>query len=269
VTIVEDMLADGHRLFKSRGRVPLVLLPVAILALPESSRMSARLGGSGSLALQWLSQAVAFAGLLVRGATVAYAPDGTSSRDTRALRAASLNTTGVYSIVRHPLYLGAGLMWIGIAMSLGVWWLVAIVALTYVVYVERLTIVEEAFLAERFPVEFPRWAARTRAFLPRPSDWIPPTGSLQFKRLSSEHNGLLTIGLAFPLLQYLANRLRDGRSWHDWSAFHGGLVILLETTVAISFLCILVRRLPRAPTAAHDGNAQATADPVREPGARP
>ena len=104
------------------------------------------------------------------------APDGTSSRDTRALRAPSLNTTGMYSIVRHPLYLGAGLMWIGIAMSLRVWWLVAIVALAYWLYVERLMIVEEAFLAEQFPVEFPRWASRTRAFLPRPSDWVPSTG---------------------------------------------------------------------------------------------
>jgi hypothetical protein len=77
----------------------------------------------------------------------------------------------------------------GIAMSLGVWWLVVIVGLTYVLYIERLTLVEEAFQAERFPEEFPRWASRSRAFLPRPSAWISSTGRLQFKRLSSEHNG--------------------------------------------------------------------------------
>jgi hypothetical protein len=180
---------------------------------------------------------------------VAYAPDGTSSRDTRAMRAQVLNTTGMYSIVRHPLYLGSGLMWMGIGTSTGVWWLVVIVTLTYWIYVERLMLAEEAFLAENFPVEFARWASRTRAFLPRPSDWIPSTGSFQFKRLSSEHNALLTIGVAFPALQCLANVLGEGESWHAWSARHGGWMMLLETTVAISVLCILQRRLPQAPTA--------------------
>ena len=205
MTVVEHMLANGHRLFKSRSLVPLALLPVVVLALPESARVAARLGDSRNLDVQLLALSIAFAGLLIRCAAVAYAPDGTSSRDTRALRAPALNTTGMYSIVRHPLYLGAGLMWVGTAMSLGVWWLVAIVALAYWIYVERLMLAEEAFLAEQFPVEFSRWASRTRAFLPRPSDWIPSTGRLQFKRLSSEHNGLLAIGLAFPLLQYLVN----------------------------------------------------------------
>jgi protein-S-isoprenylcysteine O-methyltransferase Ste14 len=245
VTVAERMIANGHRLFKSRSLVPFALLPVVILALPDSSRAARQLGDA-SVLVQWLAIAVAFTGLLIRCAAVAYAPDGTSSRDTRALRAPSLNTTGMYSIVRHPLYLGAGLMWVGIAMSLGVWWLVAIVAMAYWLYVERLMVVEEAFLAETFPVEFPRWAARTRAFLPRPSDWTPSTGRLQWKRLSSEHNALLTIGIAFPLLQYLANLLGEGRSWHHWSAHHAGLMTLLAVTVANSVVCILLRRLPRS-----------------------
>jgi protein-S-isoprenylcysteine O-methyltransferase Ste14 len=256
VTVAERMLANGHRLFKSRSLVPLSLLPIVLLALPESSRISAQLGHSGDLVVLWLSLSVAFAGLLVRCAAVAYAPDGTASRDTRALRAPSLNTTGVYSIVRHPLYLGAGVMWVGIAMSLAVWWLAAIVALAYWIYVERLMLVEEAFLAERFPVEFPLWASRTRAFLPRLSDWIPSTGRIQYKRLSSEHNGLLTIGVAFPLLRYLTNLVGERLSWRDWSAQHGGLILLFEITLATSLLCILLRRLPPASTEPSESDAR-------------
>ena len=255
MTVAERMLANGHRLFKSRSLVPLALLPVVVLALPESARVAARLRDSGNRDLQLLALSIAFAGLLIRCAAVAYSPDGTSSRDTRAMRAAALNTTGMYSIVRHPLYLGAGLIWVGIAVSLGVWWLAIIVALAYWIYVERLMLVEEAFLAEQFPVEFSRWASRTRAFLPRPSDWIPSTGSVQFKRLSSEHNALLTIGVALPVLQYLANLLGDGLSWHDWSARHHALKMLLETTVVISVLCVALRRLPPASTAPRESNA--------------
>src|SRR5690349_11951110 len=148
------MRANGHRLFQSRSLVPFVLSPIVLLALPESARVAIQLGDSGTLDVERLALAIAFIGLLVRCLAVAYAPDGTSSRDTRALRAPALNTTGMYSIVRHPLYLGAGLMWVGIAMSLAVWWLVLIVLLIYGLYVERLMVVEEAFLAEHFPVDF-------------------------------------------------------------------------------------------------------------------
>ena len=142
------------------------------------------------------------------------------------------------------------MMWAGIALSLGVWWLVAIVVLAYWLYVERVMLAEEAFLAEHFPREFSRWASRTRAFVPQPSKWVASSGRIQFKRLSSEHNGLLTIGLAMPLLQYLSNALGEGLSWHAWSARHGGWMALIATTGTISVLCILLRRLPPASTAA-------------------
>ena len=193
----------------------------------------------------------------MRCAAVAFAPDGTSSRDTRALRAPTLNTTGMYSIVRHPLYLGAGLMWVGIAMSLGVWWLVAIVAMAYWLYVERLMVVEEAFLAETFPVEFPRWASRTRAFLPRPSDWTPSTGRLQCKRLSSEHNGAAddrhrVSAAAVP---------REPAGRRPIVASLVGAACRLDdccsrSRVATSVVCILLRRLPPASTEPSESDAR-------------
>ena len=65
---------------------------------------------------------------------------------------------------------------------------------------------------------------------------------------------MLTIGIAFPLLQYLVNLLGEGRLWPDWSARNGGLIVLLEITVAISVLCILLRRLPQAVTAPRESN---------------
>ena len=250
------MLADGRRLFHWRSLVPLVLLPTVVLALPDSSAVAERIGESACQAVQWLSLSVALLGVLVRCATVAFAPDGTSSRDTRALRAPSLNTTGLYSIVRHPLYLGAGLIWIGIAMSLRVWWLVVIVSLTYSLNVERLMVAEEAFLEASFPDEFRSWASRTNAILPRLSNWRPAVGTFQLRRLSSEHNGLLTIGVVFPLLQYLANLVGEGRSWHDWHARHGSLLLLFDITAVISVLCILLRRLPPASTAPREGHAR-------------
>src|SRR4030095_16118283 len=99
-------------------------------------------------------------------------------------------------------------------------------------------------------------SARAGRSLPRPSYGLAPIGRVQLKRLSGEHNGLLTIGVAVPLLQYLANMLGKGLSWHDWSARHGGLLLLFKIAVAISVLCILVRRLPPASAAPCESDAR-------------
>ena len=79
-----------------------------------------------------LCMAVALAGLGVRGLTVGCVPERTSGRNTKEGHVAdALNTTGMYSIVRHPLYLGNFIIWVGVAMYCAVWWLVVIVALLF------------------------------------------------------------------------------------------------------------------------------------------
>lgn len=211
--------------------------------MPDSWLMAEKLGARGGLVVQWVALAISVAGIALRCLTVAFAPDGTSSRDTRALRASGLNTAGAYSLVRHPLYLGSGLMWIGVAVSLRVWWLVVIVALGYWLYVERLMVAEEAFLMHSFPEEFPRWAARTPAFWPQLTGWRRPNLAFQFKRVSSEHNGLLGVAIAVALLQLLGSQWQGGETWQHWYSAHLDLVMLVGFATAVSTMCVIGRRL--------------------------
>ncbi|MGC9453013.1 MAG: methyltransferase family protein, partial [Oceanipulchritudo sp.] len=51
---------------------------------------------------------------------------GTSGRNTKQQVAYSLNTTGFYSVVRNPLYLGNFFMYLGIALFTHHWWLVLV-----------------------------------------------------------------------------------------------------------------------------------------------
>jgi protein-S-isoprenylcysteine O-methyltransferase Ste14 len=222
--------------------MPLLLLPFIVLALPESWEMEASLGPTRSEFFQWLALLVAVGGLLVRCVAVAFAPDGTSSRDTRALRAPSLNTTGAYSVVRHPLYLGAGLMWFGVAMSTRVWWLAVIVGLGYWLYIERVALAEEAFLLEQFPEQFPRWAACTPAFIPQWSAWHESVNRFQPKRLLSEHNGLLAVALSFALLEFLEDERHGLEPLRVWYGDHFGLVRLVVFAVLVSAIAIVLRR---------------------------
>lgn len=233
MTVVDQLVHDGRRLFSSRSFVPLLLLPAIVLALPESARLQQHISHAANLAVEWSALLIVVSGVLLRCFTVATAPDGTSSRDTRGLRAPSLNRTGMYSVVRHPLYLGNALMWLGVAASTGVWWLVVIVGLVYALYIERIIAFEEAFLERSFGDEFRSWAQRTPAIFPRWHSWAPAAGEYQWRRVASEHNGLLAVIAITYLLR------RDNT-----------LLELLAVAILISVIAIIARRLPARDDAA-------------------
>ncbi len=75
--------------------------------------------------------------------------------------------TGPYRLVRNPLYLGSFLMVVGFCLLIGdrenIWIGTAALVLLYVPKVRS----EEHFLASKFPVEWPQYAASTPRFLPR------------------------------------------------------------------------------------------------------
>ena len=53
-----------------------------------------------------ISIVLCFVGFLVRFYTIATSAKDTSGRNTKQQVANSLNTKGIYSIIRHPLYFG-------------------------------------------------------------------------------------------------------------------------------------------------------------------
>ena len=158
----------GDWLFRHRGVLPVALLPAVAWAV---SRPAPPLGGDRGWQAACL--AVSLAGLALRAWTVGTAPAGTSGRNTGRQIAERLNTTGPYSLVRNPLYLGNALMWCGLVvytrsalLSLGV---ALCFALLYVPIVRT----EEAFLRDRFGAAFETWAARTPAIVPRLRGFTP------------------------------------------------------------------------------------------------
>ncbi|GHU14504.1 hypothetical protein FACS189441_4300 [Betaproteobacteria bacterium] len=97
--------------------------------------------------------------------TATYTPANTSGRNTTGGQLADcLNTTGIYSIVRHPLYLGNFLMWFGISLLTGNLWFVTAFCLIYCVYYERIMYAEEQFFRRKFGIVYTEWAAKTPVF---------------------------------------------------------------------------------------------------------
>jgi protein-S-isoprenylcysteine O-methyltransferase Ste14 len=236
--LIRDRLArDGNFLFRWRSYVPLLLLPLILLALPEAERIAALIGPEAEHFVFYLAMLVSFAGLAMRWVTIAFVPPGTSGRNTLSQRADQLNTTGMYSILRNPLYVGNFIAMLGVLICIKVWWVIAIFALCYWLYIERVIAVEEAYLEQKFGDVYRAWTARVPAFLPRFANWVPPSGafSLPFL-LRREYNGLLAVGGSFFALELITDVFVQREPFMEWLVEDRAWAVLGATTLALFLL---------------------------------
>jgi protein-S-isoprenylcysteine O-methyltransferase Ste14 len=168
MALVEEMQLQGSWLFRWRSYVPIILL--AILLPPSLIGLHWPFGSyEYHRVWEYFCVAISLAGIGIRCATVGFVPAGTSGRGTTKQNARVLNTTGMYSLVRHPLYLGNYLVGLGVTLVWFDWWAPVIYSLCFWLYYERIMIAEEQFLAARFGEEFRQWAHETPVFFPSPS----------------------------------------------------------------------------------------------------
>jgi hypothetical protein len=152
--------------------------------------------------------------LAVRVITVGRAPIGTSGRNTREQVANTLNCTGMYSVVRHPLYLGNYLIMLGFALWPHVWWLAILTTCFYALYYERIMLAEEAFLRQRFGETFEQWAAQTPAFIPKRHGWKPSPVPFCWRTVAQrEYNAFLLILSVFFLFDFIGDSVAEHNNW--------------------------------------------------------
>lgn len=212
----------GLWLFRWRSYTPLLLLGALAAAVALDP---VPFGGEAALPL-WVGagMAVGLLGLAVRAWTVGVVPKGTSGRGTDRPTASSLNTVGAYSVVRHPLYLGNALLWLGVALVGGRPGAVLVVALAFWVVHERIMFAEERFLQEEFGPAFEAWADRTPALVPRLSGWVasPHPFSLRFA-LGRDYPALYAFVASTTTLA-LTRSVAAGEGWRlapGWVAYFG------------------------------------------------
>ncbi|MCZ6596450.1 MAG: isoprenylcysteine carboxylmethyltransferase family protein [Planctomycetota bacterium] len=79
----------------------------------------------------------------------------------------ALATGGPYGFVRHPLYTGNLLIATGFCLASGLWWSPLVVGAFYFGFYPDAIEYEDKKLARLFPGEWPEWAARIPAVVPR------------------------------------------------------------------------------------------------------
>ena len=225
----EEFRKSGEWLFRWRSYLPLLLVILFLLALASLRHPAGGLKGGG--VWEGFCLAVSFAGLGVRFFTGGYVPAGTSGRNVKGQVADVLNTTGAYSLARHPLYLGNFLIWGGISLFWGIWWLSLIIILILWLYYERIMFAEEEFLREKFGGEFTAWAEKTPALIPKFGHWVKPNLSFSFKTaLRKEYTAFFAMMVVFTLLKTAGAFVSQGRLGIGWAwagLFGASLVIYL------------------------------------------
>lgn len=207
--LVNHFPSQGAWLFRYRSILPFAFLPVLIhtgWVWRDSSQVI-----EFSLTWNLLCLTVSLLGLAIRVATVGFVSRSTSGRNTREQRAGALNTTGLYSIVRHPLYLGNFLIWFGICLPVSGLESVLLFICAFWLYYERIITAEEQFLQERFGQRFLDWAARTPALLPDCSNWTAPALPFCWRSIfSREYCAVLGIGSGFAIINVVQNYITSG-----------------------------------------------------------
>jgi protein-S-isoprenylcysteine O-methyltransferase Ste14 len=207
--------ASGAWLFRHRSFLPLLALPIVVGGLWSFSFV----GTSHRLTECWnaLCLLVSLAGLGVRVLTIGYVPKGTSGRNTHRQFADQLNTSGMYSLVRHPLYFGNFLIVLGMAMCFHTWWMVFVTTCLYALYYERIMFAEEAFLRAKFGEAFERWASKTPAIVPKQHGWEPPSIPFCWRTvLRREYTAFYGITSGFCLLEVAGDSVAAGYLHVDW-----------------------------------------------------
>lgn len=197
--LLDHFTRTGDLFFRWRSYLPLLLVP-----LFGASFIGFRYPyDSHAFDLAWEIGCflLSMGGLAVRMFTVGSAPRGTSGRNTRTQKADVLNTTGTYSLVRHPLYVGNYLIALGLSFFSRTWFLPMIVSLASLLYYERIAAREEAFLEGKFGDEFRNWAARVPALVPNLRNYVPPALPFGWKKaLGREFYALFVIATGFFVL---------------------------------------------------------------------
>ena len=209
MALLHSFEKSGSFLFKYRGQVPLVffLLGLPFIYFGNYScywNLTAEKQCLFSSIILTVAVLVSLLGFIIRAYTIGTTPRGTSGRNTDKQVAEVLNTKGIYSIVRHPLYVGNYLMWAGLLIFTMNIYLFLIISLLYWLYYERIMFTEERYLESRFGEQFFSWSEKVPAFVPKFS--LFQKGDIPFSMkavLRREYAGFFAMVFSYTAVDYL------------------------------------------------------------------
>lgn len=233
MALVHEFEKSGNWLFKRRSWLPVFIIIAGIAMMYLGNRQAIIFDQRNEL----IFLGVSLLGEIIRILTVGFTPKNTSGRNTvNGQIADELNVTGIYSVLRHPLYLGNFFMWLGPVLFLRSIGVVLVFTLIYWLYYERIMFAEEQFLRRKFGDIYDKWSENVKAFIPYSFKFIPARLPFSVRNvLMREYNSFVNIFVIFTLLDLFRNYFLSGRIYltQMWIYLFigGGLIWLIIRTI--------------------------------------
>lgn len=232
MALVHSFEKNGNTLFKYRGQIPVILFLLSVPAIYFTDYQLIESNDTLDLILLITCAVFSFSGQVIRAIAIGTASKYTSGRNTKEQVAEALNTKGIYSTVRHPLYLGNYFMWIGIVMFTYNIWFVLVVSLLFWLYYERIMFAEERFLERKFGQEYVDWSMKVPPFWPSMKNHIKTEIPFSMKTiLRREYSGVTATILGFVFVAFLRDWFTSGEPH-----FKTSYAIVLVIAFSISFI---------------------------------
>ena len=245
MALIHSLESEGNFLFKYRGQFPVLLFIAAIPVIYSTDYY--QISNQSKEIYTWIAVLLSIAGFVFRAYAIGTTPKGTSGRNTQEQVAEVLNSTGIYSIVRHPLYVGNYFMWIGIVFYSFNFSFLIIVTLAYWLYYERIMFAEERFLEKKFGKSYLDWSLNAPAFIPSFKNFKPGNIPFSLKTvLRREYAGVLATVIGFVFIDVLRDSIPLKRLEFDKNN-----LIVLGITI---FIALILRSLKHYTKILNDEN---------------
>ena len=235
MALQEELEQQGIWLFKYRGKLPVIVLLIGTILYLQTKTYPNTFFIEDTpyeIYYEFFCLSISLLGLGIRLYTVGHTPQNTSGRNRNEQIAETLNTSGSYSVVRHPIYVGNFFMWMGPALLTGDFWFLVAFCFFYWVYYERIMFAEEQFLRRKFGTIYTDWAEKAPAFIPNFKKFKKPTLNFSWKKvIKKEINGLVGIFIIFTLFDFLGHLVQNETNYNYFISVPCAITILMYSVL--------------------------------------
>ena len=227
MALIHSLEKNGNFLFRYRGEFPLMLFLMAVPVIYFTDYSFIKENQTLYIILTAIAIFVSFLGQFIRAVAIGTSQKLTSGRNKHEQVAEALNTKGIYSVVRHPLYLGNYFMWTGIVLFTFNIWFVVLSGLMFWIYYERIMFAEERFLERKFGQSYVDWSMKVPAFLPNFKQYKKTDIPFSFKTiLRREYSGISATIIGFLFVDFFRQLfLEKELRFHMYQAVVLGIAI--------------------------------------------
>jgi protein-S-isoprenylcysteine O-methyltransferase Ste14 len=227
----------GNFFFKHRSftPIPIIVLVFIIFRPVDLEEKNIIINLAGLL--------ISLLGETVRIFAVGFSFPGTSGREMY-LRADDLNTTGIYSIARNPLYIGNFLVFTGVVVVFSNLFAVLVFALFIILQYYFIILAEEEYLKGKYGGEYETYCSRVRRIIPTLGSYNKNRNPFNLKKIIfKENDSVFNMLMMFLLVLLYKERIFHGKISRP-------LAFIIPAGILIA-LYIIVKIIKKRGTAKH------------------